>query len=139
MLQALLLAGILAAPLGSAALFVPTRRGARGAGTWPAVRRSGLAVIGTAVLAAAVAAILSGADPEPGRPGPGRFGPRPQRQRVPVPVRDRHVIPVGDPHAIPVCLANPEPGAQPLRLLLRLAYPVAARASSPDRACGTVR
>jgi len=58
MLQALLLAGILAAPLGSAALFVPTRRGARGAGTWPAVRRSVLALIGTAVLAAAVAAIL---------------------------------------------------------------------------------
>ena len=58
MLQALLLAGILAAPLGSAALFVPTRRRARGAGTWPAVRRSVLAVIGTAVLAAAVAVIL---------------------------------------------------------------------------------
>jgi len=58
MLQAVLLTAIVAAPLGSAALFLPTRRHARGAGTWPAVRRFALAVIGTAVLAAAVAAIL---------------------------------------------------------------------------------
>jgi cellulose synthase/poly-beta-1,6-N-acetylglucosamine synthase-like glycosyltransferase len=58
MLQAVLLAAIVAAPLGSAALFVPTRRHARGAGTWPAVRRFALAVIGTVVLAAAVAVIL---------------------------------------------------------------------------------
>jgi cellulose synthase/poly-beta-1,6-N-acetylglucosamine synthase-like glycosyltransferase len=58
MLQALLLAGIVAAPLGSAVLFLPARRHARGAGTWPAVRRFALAVIGTAVLAAAVGAIL---------------------------------------------------------------------------------
>jgi hypothetical protein len=47
-----------AAPLASAALFLPARRHVRGAGTWPAVRRFILAVIGTAVLAAAVAAML---------------------------------------------------------------------------------
>jgi Glycosyltransferase like family 2 len=58
MLQALLLAGIVAAPLGSAALFVPTRLADRGAGTWPAVRRFVLAVIGTALLAAVVAGAL---------------------------------------------------------------------------------
>ena len=58
MLQALLLAGIVAAPLGSAALFLPIRRRVRGAGTWSAVRRFVLAVIGTAVLAAVVAVIL---------------------------------------------------------------------------------
>src|SRR5580658_7097217 len=58
MLQALLLAGIVAAPLGSAALFLPARHRVRGAGTWSAVRRFVLAVIGTAVLAAAVAVIL---------------------------------------------------------------------------------
>jgi len=58
MLQALLLAGIVAAPLGSAALFLPIRRRVRGAGTWPAVRRFVLAVIGTAVLAAVVAVIV---------------------------------------------------------------------------------
>jgi hypothetical protein len=58
MLQALLLAGIVAAPLGSAALFVPARLVDRGAGTWPAVRRLVLAVIGSVVLAAAVAGVL---------------------------------------------------------------------------------
>ncbi len=58
MLQAVLLAAIVAAPLGSATLFLPIRRRARGAGTWPTVRRFALAVIGTAVLAAAVALIL---------------------------------------------------------------------------------
>ena len=53
MLQALLLAGIIAAPLGSAALFLPGRGpGLRGAGVWPAVRRFVLAILGTAVLAA---------------------------------------------------------------------------------------
>ena len=54
----MLLAGIVAAPLGSAALFLPARRHARNTGTWPAIRRLTLAVIGTVVLAAAVAAIL---------------------------------------------------------------------------------
>src|SRR5260370_28295741 len=58
MLQALLLAGVVAAPLGSAALFVPARLVDRGVGTWPAVRRVVLTVIGTAVLAAVVAGVL---------------------------------------------------------------------------------
>ena len=58
MLQALLLAALIAAPLGSAALFVPARLIDRGAGTWPAVRRVVLAVIGTVVLAAAVGGVL---------------------------------------------------------------------------------
>jgi hypothetical protein len=58
MLAALLLAGMVAAPLGSILLFMPTRRRRRGAGTWPAIRRIVLAVVGTAVLAAAVAGVL---------------------------------------------------------------------------------
>jgi glycosyltransferase involved in cell wall biosynthesis len=58
MLAALLLAGMVAAPLGSALLFLPARHRIRGAGTWPAIRRFVLAVTGTAVLAAAVAGLL---------------------------------------------------------------------------------
>jgi cellulose synthase/poly-beta-1,6-N-acetylglucosamine synthase-like glycosyltransferase len=58
MLQAMLLAGIVAAPFGSAALFLPVHRHARNAGTWPALRRFGLAVVGTVVLAMVVAVIL---------------------------------------------------------------------------------
>ena len=58
MLQAMLLAGIVAAPLGSAALFLPVRRQAGRAGIWPAIRRFALAMIGTVVLAVAVAVIL---------------------------------------------------------------------------------
>src|SRR5580698_600906 len=58
MLQALLLAGIVAAPLGSAALFLPARHYAQNAGTWPAVPRFTLAVIGTVLLAMVVAVIL---------------------------------------------------------------------------------
>src|SRR5215472_13563819 len=58
MLAALLLAGIVAAPLGSALLFVPAKRRVRGAGIWPAIRRLVLAVFGTVVLAAAVAGVL---------------------------------------------------------------------------------
>jgi cellulose synthase/poly-beta-1,6-N-acetylglucosamine synthase-like glycosyltransferase len=58
MLQALLLAGLVAAPLGSLALFVPIRRHARQAGAWSAIRRFILDVIGTVVLVAAVAAVL---------------------------------------------------------------------------------
>jgi cellulose synthase/poly-beta-1,6-N-acetylglucosamine synthase-like glycosyltransferase len=54
----MLLAGIVAAPLGSVALFLPARRHTRNTGTWPATRRLTLAVIGTVVLAAAVTAIL---------------------------------------------------------------------------------
>ena len=58
MLAALLLAGIVAAPLGSAMLFLPARQRLRAAGTWPAIRRFTLAVGGTALLAAAVAGVL---------------------------------------------------------------------------------
>ncbi|HET7243188.1 MAG TPA: glycosyltransferase [Streptosporangiaceae bacterium] len=58
MLETLLLAGIMAAPLGSAALFVPTRRRIRTAGVWPSTRRLTLALTGTGILAAMVAAAL---------------------------------------------------------------------------------
>ncbi len=58
MLAALLLAGILAAPAGSALLFLPARKHARTSGAWPEIRRLGLAVAGTVVLAAAVAGAL---------------------------------------------------------------------------------
>jgi glycosyltransferase involved in cell wall biosynthesis len=58
MLQAMLLAALIAAPLGSAALFAPARLIDRGAGTWSAVRRFVLAVIGTVLLAVAVAVVL---------------------------------------------------------------------------------
>ena len=58
MLEALVIAGIVAAPLGSAGLFLPARPHIRVAGTWPAVRRFTLAVIGTAVLAAVAAGVL---------------------------------------------------------------------------------
>src|SRR6185437_12963159 len=58
MLQALLLAGLVAAPLGSLALFVPMRRRPGRAGAWSAIRRFILAVAGTVVLAAAVAGVL---------------------------------------------------------------------------------
>src|SRR6478609_6695079 len=58
MLQALLLAGLVAAPLGSLALFVPMRRRPGRAGAWSAFRRFILAVAGTVVLAAAVAGVL---------------------------------------------------------------------------------
>jgi cellulose synthase/poly-beta-1,6-N-acetylglucosamine synthase-like glycosyltransferase len=58
MLEALLLAAIVAAPLGSAALFLPARRHAHDTGAWPAVRRFTLAVVGTVVIAAAAAGLL---------------------------------------------------------------------------------
>jgi hypothetical protein len=58
MLAALLLAGIVAAPLGSAGLFVRTNRRARGAGAWPAIRRLAADLAGTVVLAAVVAGVL---------------------------------------------------------------------------------
>ena len=63
MLQALLLAGLVAAPLGSLALFVPMRRRPGRAGAWSAFRRFILAVAGTVVLAAAVAR-ARGLDPD---------------------------------------------------------------------------
>ena len=58
MLAALLLAGIVAAPLGSAGLFVRARSRTRPAGAWAASRRFALALIGTAVLAAAAGGVL---------------------------------------------------------------------------------
>ncbi len=58
MLAALVLAGIIAAPLGTAALLVQPGRPQRTAGAWPAVRRFTLAVIGTIVLAAVVVGVL---------------------------------------------------------------------------------
>jgi cellulose synthase/poly-beta-1,6-N-acetylglucosamine synthase-like glycosyltransferase len=58
MLAALLLAGIVAAPLGSAGLFVPARQQARVAGARASSRRFLLALVGTAVLAAAAAGVL---------------------------------------------------------------------------------
>ncbi len=58
MLQAMLLAALVAAPLGSASLFVPARLIDRRAGTWSAVRRLVLALIGTALLAAAATLAL---------------------------------------------------------------------------------
>ncbi|HXZ73752.1 MAG TPA: hypothetical protein VEH31_23170, partial [Streptosporangiaceae bacterium] len=55
MLETLLLAAIVAAPAGSASLFLPGRRRARKPGAWSAIRRFVLAVAGTVVLAAVVA------------------------------------------------------------------------------------
>jgi len=53
-LAALVLAGILAAPLGTAALLVSSRHPKRTTGAWPATRRFAFAIVGTAVLAALV-------------------------------------------------------------------------------------
>jgi cellulose synthase/poly-beta-1,6-N-acetylglucosamine synthase-like glycosyltransferase len=58
MLAALLLTGIVAAPLTSAALFTPLPRPRRAAGAWPAIRRLVLALAGTAIVAAIVTAAL---------------------------------------------------------------------------------
>ncbi|HEX7268531.1 MAG TPA: glycosyltransferase, partial [Streptosporangiaceae bacterium] len=55
MLETLLLAALVAAPVGSASLFLPARRRTRATGTWSAVRRFVLAVIGTVLLIAVVA------------------------------------------------------------------------------------
>jgi cellulose synthase/poly-beta-1,6-N-acetylglucosamine synthase-like glycosyltransferase len=57
MLEALVIAGMVAAPLGTIALFLPGRRRDR-AGFWAVLWRLILAVIGTAVLAAAAAGVL---------------------------------------------------------------------------------
>ena len=54
MLAALVLAGILAAPMGTAALLVSSRHPKRTTGAWPATRRFAFAIVGTAVLAALV-------------------------------------------------------------------------------------
>ena len=58
MLQAMLLAAIVTAPLGSVALFLPGWRRDRGGSPWPPVRRFLQAVIGTAILAAVAAGVL---------------------------------------------------------------------------------
>ncbi len=58
MLAALVLAGIVAAPIGTAALLVQSRRRARTAGAWPTIRRFAFAIGGTAALAAAVVGAL---------------------------------------------------------------------------------
>src|SRR6266576_1406655 len=55
MLETLLLAAIVAAPVGSALLFLPGGRRSGKAGAWSAIRRLVLAVVGTVVLAAVVA------------------------------------------------------------------------------------
>jgi cellulose synthase/poly-beta-1,6-N-acetylglucosamine synthase-like glycosyltransferase len=57
-LGALVLAGIVAAPLGTAALLVRSKPPTRTAGAWPSTRRFAFAVAGTSVLAAIVAAAL---------------------------------------------------------------------------------
>jgi cellulose synthase/poly-beta-1,6-N-acetylglucosamine synthase-like glycosyltransferase len=57
-LAALVLAGVIAAPVGTAALLVQARRRARAAGAWPTIRRLAFAIGGTAVLAAAVVGAL---------------------------------------------------------------------------------
>ncbi len=58
MLAALLLAGIVAAPVSSAALFVPVTRRGRVSGAWPATRRLMFALVGTALIAAVVAGVM---------------------------------------------------------------------------------
>ena len=58
MLAALLLAAIIAAPLGSAALLAPVGEHRRPAGSWSNTRRFAMAVLGTIVLAALVAGVL---------------------------------------------------------------------------------
>src|SRR5215472_12092493 len=58
MLEALVIAGLVAAPLGSAALFLPARYHERAPGAWAAIWRVIVAVAGSAVLAAAAAGVL---------------------------------------------------------------------------------
>jgi cellulose synthase/poly-beta-1,6-N-acetylglucosamine synthase-like glycosyltransferase len=58
MLAALLLAGMIAAPLGSIALLLPARTPDGRAGAWSATRRFVLAVVGTVVLVALVGVVL---------------------------------------------------------------------------------
>jgi hypothetical protein len=55
MLAALVLTGIVAAPLSSAALFLRARRPRRTAGAWPATRRLVSALTGTALVGAIAA------------------------------------------------------------------------------------
>lgn len=58
MLAALVLAGVLAAPIGTIALLIGTRRPRRTTGAWPTTRRLATAVLGTVVLAAVVAVVM---------------------------------------------------------------------------------
>jgi hypothetical protein len=58
MLAALLLAGIVAAPLGTAALFAGAQPRAGAGGAWAAARRLLLDLLGTVLVAAAVAGVL---------------------------------------------------------------------------------
>ena len=58
MLAALVLAGVIAAPAGTAALLIGSGHPRRTTGAWPATRRFAAAIIGTAVLAALVAAAM---------------------------------------------------------------------------------
>lgn len=59
MLAALLLVGMVAAPLSSAALFLPRYRRRRVVGAWPAARRFVLAVFGTLLTALVVDGVLT--------------------------------------------------------------------------------
>ena len=68
MLAAMLLAGIVAAPLCSLALFLPVPRPRRVAGVGPALRRFALALGGTALGAVVVVAVLNGLDVPAPRP-----------------------------------------------------------------------
>jgi len=58
LLAALVLAGIIAAPIGTAFLLIRARRPARTTGIWPAIRRFGFAIGGTFVLALIVVIAL---------------------------------------------------------------------------------
>jgi len=58
MLEALVIAGLVAAPLGSAALFLPARHPRATGGAWRAIGRAILAIAGSALLAAAAAGVL---------------------------------------------------------------------------------
>ena len=58
MFGALLLAGLVSAPLSTIALLVRARRPARTTGAWPTTRRFALAIAGTAVLGAVVYGVL---------------------------------------------------------------------------------
>jgi cellulose synthase/poly-beta-1,6-N-acetylglucosamine synthase-like glycosyltransferase len=58
MLETLLLAALVAAPVGSASLFLPGGRRVRVTGAWSTIRRFVLDIVGTVVLAAVVAGAL---------------------------------------------------------------------------------
>ena len=58
LLEALVIAGLVAAPLSSVVLFLPRRRREWAAGTWAAIWRVILAIAESAMLAAAAAGVL---------------------------------------------------------------------------------